>query len=213
MNAKSYVPFVRPDVLRRDRVDVTLHVACEELLELLPLDVVLGRGHPLEVVEGELGVDRDESVDLDRGIHALAAREAVLDLVRAGREPVAKEVLEQQLAEAAARLGRPQDLLQLAELLRLRGHLHRRLTDLAELAVDGVRLFRRVFEPAVDLRVELAQPPVHRRGDRLQAAVDLRVPHGEELVQGPGGVRPVVGQAAAQPQPERGAAGGEQDDE
>jgi energy-coupling factor transporter ATP-binding protein EcfA2 len=76
------------------------------------------------------------------------------------------------------------------------------------LPVDRVRLLRRVLEPAVDLRVELTEAPVHRRGDRLQAPVDLGVPHREELVQGPGGVRPVVGQPAAQPQRERGAAGG-----
>src|SRR5512132_1216836 len=102
-----------PDVLRRDRVDVALHVACEELLELLPLDVVLGRDHPLEVVERELGVDRDDAVDLDRRIHALAAGEAVLELERGRRQPVAQQVLEQKLAEAAARLRRAENLLQL----------------------------------------------------------------------------------------------------
>src|SRR5205814_1518163 len=73
---------VGPDVLRRDRVDVPLHVAREELLVLLAFDVVVGSDHPLEVVERELGVDRNEPVDPDDRVHPLAAREAVLERVR-----------------------------------------------------------------------------------------------------------------------------------
>ena len=139
--------------------------------------------HALEVVERELRVDRDDAVDLDHRVDALAAGEAVLELERGRRQPVAQEVLEQQLAEPAASLRRPQDLLQLAQLLRLLGHLHGGLADLAELLVDRVRLLRRVLEPPVDLRVELAEPPVHRLRDRLEPPVDLGVPMREQPVE------------------------------
>src|SRR5439155_16289582 len=50
----------RADVLRRDRVDVDLHVTRERLLVELPLGVVGGVNYALEVLERELGVDRDE---------------------------------------------------------------------------------------------------------------------------------------------------------
>ena len=112
---------VGPDVLARDRVDVRLHVARKELFELLPLDVVAGAQHPLEVVEWELGVDRDDPVDLDHRVDPLPAREPVLQRVGGRREPVGQELAEQKLSEPAAGLRRAQDLLQLSEPFRLLG--------------------------------------------------------------------------------------------
>ena len=44
-----------------DRVDVALDVAGERLLVERALGVVLGLDHPLEVVERELGVDREQA--------------------------------------------------------------------------------------------------------------------------------------------------------
>src|SRR4029079_18021531 len=105
---------------------------------------------------------REEPGALGPRVDARAAGEAVLELECRRRQAVAQEVLEQQLPEAAASLGWAQDLLQLAEPLGLLRHLHGRLSDLAELLVDRVRLLGRVLHPAVDLRVELAQAPIHR---------------------------------------------------
>src|SRR5205823_5447060 len=113
--------------------------------------------------------------DLDHGIHALAALEAVLELVRIGRQAIAKEVAEQQLSEAASCLRRPQDLLELRELLGVLGQRRRGAADVAELLVNRVRLLRRVLEPAVDLLVEEAETAVHRLGDPLQAPLDVGV--------------------------------------
>src|SRR5204863_4698665 len=127
-------------------------------------------------VERELRVDRCEAVDLDHRVHALAALEAVLELIRLRGQPVAEQVAEQELTEAAARLRRAEHLLELAELLRLLGERRRRPPDVAELLVDRVRLLRRVLEAAVDLVVERAQPPVHRLRDPLQAPLDVAVP-------------------------------------
>ena len=98
-------PLVGPDVLRRDRVDVIPQVAGERLLVQHALLVGLGVGQPLEVVEGELRVDRDEPLDVDHGVYALPGLEAVLELVRVLRQPIAEQVAEQQLAEPTARLG------------------------------------------------------------------------------------------------------------
>jgi hypothetical protein len=39
--------------------------------------------------------------------------------------------------------------------------------------VDPARRLRRVLEPAVDLRIEFGEAPVHRLDHALQAAVDL----------------------------------------
>ena len=98
---------VGADVPDRDRVDVALHVACEGALVELALVVGLGLDHPRVVVERELRVDRHELAGVDDGVDALATAEAVLHRVGAGRKSVAEEVLEQQLAEAAARLRGP----------------------------------------------------------------------------------------------------------
>jgi len=77
------------DVLVRDRVDVALDVACERLRKQLAVGLVLGLDHPLEVVERELGVDRDELLDPDDGVDALAALESVLRLIGGRRQTVA----------------------------------------------------------------------------------------------------------------------------
>ena len=101
---------------------------------------------------------------IDR-VDAIAALERVLQVVGVGREPVAQEVLEQELAEAAARLGRPQRLLELAEVLRALDHLRGRLRHLAEPVVDLRRRLCRRGEPRVQ---RLLQP--------LQAELELGVP-------------------------------------
>ncbi len=175
---------IRPDVLRRDCVDVPFDVARERLLVQLLL-VALGGGHALEVVERELGIDRQQpSAGADDDIDPLAGLERVLQLVGVGREPVAQEVLEQQLAEAAAGLGRPQRLLELAELLRALDHLPGRLRHLAETVVDLGRRLRRG-----------RQPRVQRLLEPLQAKLELRIAcrqlprgsllHRAEVVRGP----------------------------
>ena len=100
----------------------------------------------------------------------------VLEVVRVGREPVAEQVLEQELAEAAARLRRPERLLEPSELFRALDHLCGRLRHLAEALVDLGRRLAGRLEAAVDLRVELAEATVHRLDDRAQLAVDVGVP-------------------------------------
>ena len=140
-------------------------VARERLLVKLLL-VALGGGHTLEVVERELRVDRQQhSSGADDDVDALAALECVLQLVGVGREPVAQEVLEQKLAEAAASLRRPQRLLELSELLRARDHLPGCLGHLAE--------------PVVDLRCRLGrrrEARVQRLLQSLQAELEFGVP-------------------------------------
>ena len=154
-----------PDVLRRDRVDVALHVAGERLLVELALGLVAGCGHALEVVERELRVHgQQQACRADDGVHALSAWERVLDLVRVGREPVAKQVLEEQLAEAAAGLRRPQRLLEPGEVLGALVHLRRRLRHLAEALVD----LRRGL-------VAAGEAPVDGLGDVGEPAVDVGV--------------------------------------
>src|SRR5207237_8378597 len=61
--------FGRPDVLRRDRVDVSLDVAGERTRVHRAVALVRRGNKPLEVVEGELRVDRNEPVDADDGIY------------------------------------------------------------------------------------------------------------------------------------------------
>ena len=174
-----------------DRVDVVLHVAREELLELLALDVVLRAEHALEVVERELGVDRDEPVDLDHGVDALAAREPVLQRERRRRQPVAQQVLEQQLAEAAARLGWAQRLLEALEVVRPRQNLLVRAAELAQAALDLAGALRRGLETAVE-----------GRRHRFEAPVDFCV----ALCQLCTGVGPQNGQLGTEPAQEPGGA-------
>ena len=100
--------------------------------------VALCLDQPLEVVERELGVDRDEPVDLDHGVHPLAVAEPVLELVSAGGKPVAQQVREQELAEAAARLRWPEGLLEPLEVVRAGEDLLVRASELAR-AGDGCR--------------------------------------------------------------------------
>src|SRR5205823_14428564 len=145
--------------------------------------------------------------DLDHGIHALAALEAVLELVRIGRQAIAKEVAEQQLSEAASCLRRPQDLLELPELLGVLGQRRRGASYVAELLVNRVRLLRRVLEPAVDLLVEQAETAVHRLGDPLQPPLHVGVAGVESGLR----LRAEGIERLRQPDGER-AEGGEQDE-
>ena len=112
---------------------------------------------------------------VDDGVDALAARERVLQVVGVGRQAVAQEVLEQQLAEAAARLRRPQRLLEPAEILGAVDHLGGRLRDLAEPLVDLRRRLPGGLEAPVDLRVELAEAAIHGLDDGPQLAIDVVV--------------------------------------
>ena len=95
-------------------------------------------------------------------------REPVLERVRGRWKPVAKQVLEQQLAEAAARLRRPERLLEPLQVVRAREDLLVRAAELAQAALDLARGLRRALETAVE-----------RRGHRLEPAVDLGVALGE----------------------------------
>ena len=149
--------------------------------------VVVGLDEPLEVVQRKLRVHGDERVvQPDDGIDALAAAEAVLEIEPARGEDVREEVREQDLADAAARLRRAQQLLEALEILRALAHLRCRLVDLAEALVDLRRGLRHpgqapvdldveLAEAAVDLRVELAEAPVHRLGHSGEPPVDVRV--------------------------------------
>ncbi len=114
----------------------------------------------------------------------------MLHVIRGRRQPVAKQVLEEELAEPAARLRRPQRLLEPREVLCPLEHLRGGLVDLAEALVDLVRRLGRALEAAIHLRIELAETPVHRLRDALQAPVylgvaigELRAPVGPELTQ------------------------------
>ena len=177
----------RLDVLLRDRVDVPLDVAREGLGVELALGLVLDLDHPLEVVERELGVDRDELLDADHGVDPLAALEPVLGLVGRGRQPVAEQVLEQELAEAPAGLGRAEDLLEAGEIVGAGEHLRRCALDTPELLgdVDGglARALLRREQPAVeareapvDPRVDVAQPPVDALLDAAKLAREQATP-------------------------------------
>ena len=117
--------------------------------------LVLGVHEPLEVVEREFRVHRHELVHADDGVHALAAAEGVLERKRVRRQPVGKEIAEQELTEPPSRLRRPQDLLKLSQVLRLLGQLRGRAANVAELLVDRVRLLRGVLHAPVDLRIEV----------------------------------------------------------
>ena len=171
-------PFVRPDVLGRDRIDVLLDVTTELTLGELPLVVRLCLHEPDVVVQRELRVDRNRPIGPHDRIDALARVECVLHVVRGGREPVAQQVLEQELAEPPTRLRRPQSLLEPREILRPLEHLGRGLVHLPEPLVDLVRRLRGALESSVDFRVELRETPVHCLGHAEEVAVDLRVPLG-----------------------------------
>src|SRR5207344_619006 len=84
------------------------------------------------------------------------------------REPVAQQVLEQQLAEAAARLRRAQRLLEALQVVRAREDLLVRAAELTQAAVDLARGLRRALEAAIE-----------RRGHRLEAPVDVCVALGQ----------------------------------
>src|SRR6185312_941235 len=108
------------------------------------------------------------------------------------RQAVPEQVLEQELAETATRLRGAQGLLETREIFCALEHLRRRLVHLAEPLVDLVRRLRCVLEPAVDLRVELREPSVHRLGHPDEMPIDLGVavrqlgaPVGTELAEGP----------------------------
>ena len=74
---------------------------------------VVARGdEPLEVVERELRVHRDELVHPDHRVHTLAGPERVLEVIGVRRQRVAEEVAEQDLADAPAGLRRAQRLLE-----------------------------------------------------------------------------------------------------
>ena len=141
------------DVLRRDRVDVSLDVARECLLVLLALDVVLRVEHPLEVVERELRVDRDESVDADHGVDALAAAEAVLERVGGRRQPVKERCVELRGLGRAS-----QDDYSAPRRVRSRLEQHRH---------PGVWLRCGQFSGNGQTRSEI--PPNHFGGDRSRA--------------------------------------------
>jgi hypothetical protein len=158
---------------------VLFDVACELPLGEGTFLVRLGLDETVVVVERELRVDRDDTIDRHDGIDALAGVEGVLHLVRRRRQAVAEDILEQKLAEPAARLGRPKRLLEAGEILRALEHLRRRLVDLPQPLVDLDRRLRCALEAAVDLRVELSQSAVHRLDDAVESAVDLRVPFRE----------------------------------
>ena len=142
--------------------------------------VALGFDEPLEVVERELGVDRDETVDLDHGVHSLAVAEPVLELVSAGRKTVAKQVREQELAEAAARLRWPERLLEPLEVVRAGEDLLVRAPELPELVMDLARRLRGALEAPVERRGHRLEPPVDRRAPRVELRPGVR-PQGAEL--------------------------------
>ena len=95
----------------------------------------------------------------------------------------ASEVREQQLAEATARLGRAQRLLEPLEVVGPLEHALRSLLDpgqllrdlrrrLARVALRGEEAAVEAFESPVDLRIEVAQPPVEPRLELAERAVE-----------------------------------------
>ena len=156
-----------------------LHVAPERLLVQLALRLVLCSGHQLEVVERKLRVDGDEPVGPDHGVDTVAGRECVLHRVGLRRQPVPQEVLEQQLAEAAAGLRRAQDLLESAQILRALVHLGHHRRDLAELFVDLRRGLAAARQAAVERLGDVGHPAVHLRGSLSQLARGFLAQRGE----------------------------------
>jgi hypothetical protein len=188
---------------------VLLHVARELALGKQALVVGLGLDEAVVVVERELRVHGDDPVDAHDRVDSFARVERVLDVIGGGREPVAQEVLEQELAEPAACLRRTQCLLEPRQVLGPLEHLRRRLVDLAEPLVDLVRRLAGVLEPTVDLRIELGEPAVHRLGNAQQPTVDLgrpfcelRAPVGAEVAQEPREPHERGGKACAEDQDE-----------
>ena len=98
---------------------------------------------------------------------------------------VAQEVLQQQLAEAASRLRRTQNVLESRDLTRLLEHLLCGAVELREPLDDlrgrlSARLLCRehafvyALEPPVDALVDLNEPAVEAMLDAAQAIVDER---------------------------------------
>src|SRR4029450_853332 len=81
---------------------------------------------------------------------------------------VAKQILEQELAKAAARLRRPQRVLEPLQVVRAREDLLVRAAELAQATLNLARGLRRALEAAVE-----------RRGHALEPPVDLGVALGE----------------------------------
>src|SRR5215211_2769260 len=124
---------------------------------------------PAELLRVELALGVAVRVD------ALAGSKSVLERVLVRGERVREEVGEEELAEAAAGLRRPERLLEPRDLLRPLVHLSRRLVEFPEPLVDSRARLRRALEAAVDLRIELGEPPVHRLNEACQPAVDRGV--------------------------------------
>ena len=180
-----------------------LHVPVEGLLVERLLSVVAGGDEPLEVVERELRVHRDELVHPDHRVDPLARPEGVLEVVGIRRERVAQEVAEQDLADPTAGLRRAKRLLESSKVVRAREHLSGGAVELAEpLDEIGRGLARALLgreqtaveplEPPVDLRLELGEAPVDRlrdpaeraRGDAAVVAQPPIQPEGEPAAGG-----------------------------
>ncbi len=139
----------------------------------------------MQVVQRELRVDGQELLGSDDGVHSLAAREAVLQRVGAGRKHVREQVREEQLAEAAPGFRRPKRLLEPLQVVRALEHALRALLDAGELLRRAAwrtarrcaawraacrrdpracgRPSRRVAEPAVEPRLDSPSVPSRLR--------------------------------------------------
>src|SRR5205823_741856 len=86
-------------------------------------------------------------------------------------QAVGQEVLEQQLAEASARLRRSKCLLEALQVVRPLEHLTGRLIDLAEALVNRGGLLGDALQPQSHAPVHVAEPAIERALEAAQALV------------------------------------------
>ena len=217
MSAKSKVPSSGRMYLAGDGVDVFLHVG--EELALCGLLLLFGRVSTtrLKFSSGNLASTGTRLLaEPDDRVHCLAALEPVLQREVGGREDLGQEVAQEQFAEAAAQLGRAQDLLQardvlahvedlLGGLVQAAQALAHFLDDLGRVVEPGVQVSRGLLELLRDLpelRIhlggDLAELGVHLLGHLSELAVHLHRHLAQLLVHGLLAPLHGLGQLAAQ---------------
>src|SRR5262249_56835791 len=117
-------------------------------------------------------------------INLVAAPKRVLQPVRPGRDDLAEQPLEQDLAQTTPDLGGTEDLLEARDVAADLGHPPRGLGEGAELAVDLADRARRLVEALTHRRLRVAE-----EGQAvLELAVDLLC----DVVELPGHRRPHI---------------------
>jgi hypothetical protein len=169
---------VRQDVLLGDLVDPVLDVAQERAPQRAALVLIGLLEDAPEVLQGELGVDRDDPLaDADGRVDPVSGGERVLQRVLLAREHLGEEVLEESLPHPAPDLGR---LEQLLEARDVSPHVEDALGHLAELPeapLHRAHHLAHVLELLLDAAADLA----HLLGHVARELVQLLLHGGERL--------------------------------